>query len=293
MAGNYFELAPVTINTSNTLAGIQSVNYDPRLEISSPDSDGSVTKLLPSVSVSKPILDISTLNVAAALGLMSASGTELPFLALSSLKWYGRKANVNAPTFAGGSTTEQGLGSLGVMYMTGVEAMANKEATMGFRSLLASSDGTTHPVAWSQVAAPADPTTIAPYFLDSVTIDGNSVDEIVSISLQGQITEQNEIGMKVYPRLVRPRAVDWTVTVRHNDLTQERLLQAKNSSIAFVLKAGNAGSPTRGTGSITFTVTGMIGGMGSSRGLGGPAAATHVCRGLRSGSNMPLTWVIV
>jgi len=287
-AGDTFQGSPIVINTNNTLSGMTGVRFNPNLGLIKPATDGRAVHCLVTVGTSAPALECSTLNIAQALALLASSG-ELPYLALTSLKWYHRKVDPNAPKFLATSVHEQYAAAAGTLFFAGLEATANEPAVMSLVALLTSSDGT-DPVTASQVAPPTDPLTIAPYVLDSVTVDGTDVTNVASVSIRPSVQVDTKFGTKPYPRLARPRTVDWGITVRHRDATIIRSKGHKAGAIAVVLKALNTGGPTRGAGTQTWTVTGAITSDGDSGpGVGDSEIVTSVT-GRHDGSNQPCTW---
>ncbi len=289
--GNYFQGAPVLVNAT-VLSGIQKAAYVPNQRLVMPDSDGRAVKTLATEGVIQPVLAIDSLNLAQMMTLLSVSPGEIPYLVLTALGWYGRKVDTNSPGFAAGTVHEKGAATAGVLLFSGLQGNCNDPAVMSLMAHL-SSNGTAHPVAWSQVAAPSDPNTIAPMMLDSLTIDGDPVDELESVAISAAVQMQIEHGALPYPRLVRPRMVDWTMTARHNDLTIERSKIDKAAAMSAVFKGIATGAPVRTTGTLTWTVTGLLHQGGSDRGASGNVGVTSVCRGRHDGTNQPSTWAYV
>ncbi len=294
MAGNYFQGAPVYPNAL-TFSGIQSANYIPNIGLVKPRTDGRPVVCIVTVGKQAPAFECSTLNIAQALSALAAAGSteSLPWLALTAMKWYGRKLDPNSPKFLGTSTHELVTATAGTMFFTGLEAQPNEPAVLSLMSIFTSSNGTTHPLAWTQVAAPTDPSTVAPYFLDTVTVDGTAVDEVLGVSISAGVDVQTEFGMLAYPRFARPRAVDWTINVRHNDKTLERVKTDKSAAIAVTLKNANNGAPTRGATVVTFTVTGTLTQGGSSHPGEGNSEVAHMVTGRHDGTNQPASWTVV
>lgn len=291
MTLNYFRGAPVIINSSITLQGMTRADLNPNIGQIKPDTDGRTMKCIVTEGQSAPALEMSTMDVALALTSLS-SGNELPFLALTDLKWYALLQDQNAPAAAAGTVHEQGHATAGTLFMTGLDCVANREAVMHLAAPLTSSDGSTIPYSYSQVTLPSDPGLIAPYTIDSVTIAGTTVNEVASISLRAAVDLQTEFGMKPYPRLARPRKVDWTLSVRHNNLSLERLIAEQGASIIVTLKPLATGGPTRGTPTMTWTVPGAVFRGTSSRPGAGNAALEHIAVGRFDGVNYPATWSV-
>ena len=290
MSGNYFQLSPVLVNGVTTLAGIQDVQENPGIEVYLSQSDGSVSGMLATVAKAAPALTVPTLNIKQALDLLATTGP-VPFLILTGLTWSDKKQAAGGPTFAAGSTSEQKAATAGLLYFAGLEAGANTPAMLTLAAQLASTDGLTDPIAPTLVTAPTEPASIVPYFLDSVTMDGTLIDEIESISITPGVALQIEHGLRPYPVLVRVRAVDWTITVRHRDATFHRIkTNAKDTSIAVVLKAANSGGPTRGASTVNFTINGLLYNAGSGRPTGGQSEYTTTLRGRRNGATQSATW---
>ena len=289
---DYYQGAPLVINTSNVISGMQGVNYVPNVGTIAPDTDGRPVKCLVTEGTVAPALDIATLNVAQVLALLSASPNHLPTLALTDLKWFDRRQNAAAPGIATGTVHEQGAFSSGVLFFTGLEGGANEPAVMSLMALGLSGNGDTHPAAFTQVAAPTDPLTIAALVLDSVTIDGTAVDEAISASIRASVEVQTEFGLKPYPRFARPRKVDWSLTVRHKNQSLQRLKADKPATIATTWKLLNTGGPTRGATTVSWSVTGLLHSAGSTRPGSGDSETTHVVIGRHDGTNQPSTWSI-
>ncbi len=294
MSGNYFQGAPIFLNTT-ALGGMQKVGYIPNISLVKPRTDGRATTCIATIGKQAPAVDCSTQNLAAYLALMAAAGSTvaLPFLALTDLKWYGRKEDPNSPKFLATSVHELATATAGTSFMTGISATANEPAVLSFMNILTCSDGTTHPITWTQAAAPADANTIAPYFLSTVAIDGTTVDEVNSVDISVGVDVQTEFGMLPYPRFARPRAVDWSITVRHNDKTVERVKTDKAAAIVVTFKNANNGAPTRGATVITFTVTGLLSQGGTDYPGEGNTESTHMVTGRHDGTNQPASWTVV
>jgi hypothetical protein len=293
MAANYLG-SKISLNGSD-IVGITSVSYEPGRTAILPQTDGRGTATLAGVTRCQPVLSIVSLSVGAVLSAMEASGSDLPYKTLSStgLIWTDRKVSANAPTIDASSVHEQAAAALGVIAVTGIEAQDGEPATISAVCYPTSSNGTTDPVAFSQVAAPADVTTITPWILDSVTLDSTAIAEVIGVSLGISIDWQIEFGSKVFPQMARPRRSDWTLTIRHRDRTVPRVKLDKDSNASFVLKSIDSGGPTRGSGTVTVTVTGLIHQGGASQGQD-PTEITTIVRGRfkTSGSVMPGTWAV-
>ena len=283
----------ISINSS-AYAGNQDVRYSPGREPLVPRTDGRGVATFAGITRCVPSVAVQTLNVKTILAILAASGAELPYLVLTDLKWIDRRVSSNAPTIDSGSTAEQAAVTAGILAMTGIEAGADAPAVMSLLAYPTSSDGTTDPVAFTQVAAPAEATAIAPFILDSVALDSTAIAEVSGVSLGIGIDWQIEHGLKPFPQLVRPRASDWTMTIRHRDRTIPRTKADKDSNASFVLKDLQVGTSTRGSQSVTFTVTGMIH-QGDAGQTQDSSEITTVVRGRfkTSGSVMPGTWAIV
>jgi hypothetical protein len=259
MAIDYFSASPIVVN-GTTLLGGQSLSYEPGREIFAPQNDGGVVHLIAGVSRCTPTVAITTKGVKAMLDILAASGAgvPLPYLDLTGLTMVGRKGSPNAPTFAAGSVHEQVAMADGCLAFTGLEASANEDAVLSAVAYGIAADGDTDPVVLSQVAAPAAPSAIAPYVLDSVTLDGTAVEEVSGVSVSASIDWQVEHGLKPFPILVRPRFVDWTLTVRHADLGLMRTKLDKAATGSFVLKNRQTGGPTRGSSTVSISVVGVL-----------------------------------
>lgn len=290
MSGNYFQLSPVLVNGVTTLAGIQDVQENPALSIYVSASDGSLAGMLATVSQADPALSIPTLNCKQALDLLATTGP-VPFLTLTGLTWTDKKQAANGPTFAAGTTSEQKAATGGILYFGGLEAAANTPAVMTLMAQLISTDGLADPITPTLVTAPTDPASIVPYFLDSVTMDGGVIDEIDSISITPGVLMQVEHGLRPYPVFTRIRQVDWSITVKHKDASFHRIkTNAKDTSIAVVLKAANSGGPTRGASTVNFTLNGLMYNVASARPTGGQSDYSTTLRTRRNGATQPATW---
>ncbi len=126
-----------------------------------------------------------------------------------------------------------------------------------------------------------------------MTIDSTDVTDFVSVSIQPTVDVQTRFGSKPYPRLARPRGVDWVLTVRHNDASIVRGKVNKAGAIAVTFKNANNGGPTRGTTVVTFTVTGLIYMGGDNAPGSGDSEFTTIVCGRHDGVNMPATWSVV
>ncbi|MEY2855632.1 MAG: hypothetical protein RL030_2764 [Pseudomonadota bacterium] len=285
---DYFQGSPVLVNAATTLSGIQELSYRPNIGRIKPRSDGRAVHCLITEGQVAPAVELSTLNLAQVHSLMATSG-ELPYVALTGFDWYERKVADAAPTFAAGSVHEKAAAILGTLFFTGLDCNANDAARISLSALFANSTGSTHPVTFTQAAVLTDPLTIAPFTLDSVTIDGTDIPEVESVSIRAAVTVQTEFGMKPYPRIVRPRFVDWSISVRHNNKVIQRTKTDKSAAIAVVLKSLNTGGPTRGTGTSTWTVTGLLTNDGGGQGQDN-SQMTSMVEGRHDGSNQPATW---
>lgn len=259
MAIDFFCSSPMSLN-GTTLLGGQSFSYDPGREIFAPQNDGSTFHLMAGVSKCTPSVTISTKGVKQFMALMAAQSSTnyVPYLDLSSLLLIGRKVGTNAPTFAAGTVHEQVAFADGCIAFTGVEASANEDAILTAVAYGIGTDGDTDPATLTQVTAPSAPSSITPYVLDSCTLDGTAIEEVNGVSVSCNLDWQIEFGAKPFPILVRPRFVDWTMTVRHNDATLMRSKLDKAAAGSVVLKSRATGGPTRGSETATFTVTGVL-----------------------------------
>jgi hypothetical protein len=256
MAIDYAVASPVVIN-STTCTGFQTATYDPGRNIFTAQADGAVPNLMAGVMSATPTISLSTLNCKEVLALLAATGP-LPFLDLSALQLTGRKVAPNSPTFSGGTDSERVSFTDGVIAFTGLEASANDKAIMSLMAYGIAADGDTDPVTLAAVAAPSVPGSVAPYVLDSCTLDSLAIDEVLSVSVAADITWQVEHGAKPFPILVRPRSVDWSLTVRHNDPSLFRSKADKAATGSIVLKALATGGPTRGASTVNFSVVGLL-----------------------------------
>lgn len=278
------------------IPGNTGVSYDPGRSVEAPDTDGRGTKTFVGTLMAVPRVELQSLAIKATMAAMASSGADLPYLALSAgqLTWTHRQGAANGPTIAGGSVHEQrtiAASCTGCLAVTGVECAAGGTASLSAVAYLASNNGTTDPVAQAQVAAPADVTTVQPMTLDAATIDATAVSDVISVSLAIAISWTVEHGMKPFPQVVRPRASDWTMTIRHRDPTIGRIKGDKDSSGSFTLIAVGSG-PTRGADTVTFTVTGLITNGGDTQSPSGPPEFVTIIRGRYNGTTMPGTWVI-
>lgn len=291
---NLYQLSPILWGaTPNVLAGIQRCAYNPNVDRIAPDTDGRATKTHISIGKKAPALEIQTLDLGEALALtgMDFSGL-IPLAPLTSLKFIGRKESPTAPTFSTSADSEQLQATGGILFMTGIEAQANTPAVMSLMAAFTSSDGVTDPVAATQITAPTDPLLLAPWVLDSVSIDGVDVPEVTGVSISTGAELQSEFGAKVFPRLTRVRKVDWMIKVVHNSLARQRLTLEKAGAMVVVLKQLNTGGPTRGSGTITITVTGTIFEDGTEFSQQNVAVTTSV-QGRHDGTNNPVTITVV
>lgn len=256
MATDYTVASPVVINAT-TCNGFQTATYDPGREVFTAQADGSVVNLMAGVMRASPMISLATLNCKQVLDLLASSGP-LPYLDLTALQLVGRKVSGNAPTFSGGTDSERVALTDGVIAFTGLEANANDKAIMSLMAYGIGADGNTDPVALAAVTAPAAPSSVAPYVLDSCTLDSLAIEEVAGVSVQAAIEWQVEHGTKPFPILVRPRSVDWTLTVRHNDPSFFRGKGDKAATGSIVLKALSTTGPTRGASTVNFSVVGLL-----------------------------------
>lgn len=256
MAIDYTVASPVLINAT-TCNGFQTATYDPGREIFTAQADGSVVSLMAGVMRATPMISLATLNCKQVLDLLASSGP-LPYLDLSALQLVGRKVSANAPTFSGGTDSERVAFADGVIAFTGLEASANEKAVMSLMAYGIGTDGDTDPVTLAAVTAPSVPASVAPYVLDSCTLDSLAIEEVAGVSVQADITWQIEHGAKPFPILVRPRSVDWSLTVRHNDPSFFRGKGDKAATGSIVLKSLSTTGPTRGASTVNFSVVGLL-----------------------------------
>jgi len=283
------QLSPIIVNTT-ARGGVLSCDYSPGRSILTPMHDGLVHRTLAKVITGEPSLSISTANVSEWLGILAASASsQIPYLTLTGITWIDRLLSANAPTNAAGSVHEQGTATSGTLCMTGLSAPANQPATMSLMAMIMSADGT-DPVAFSQVAAPADGTTLASWVLDSCTLDGTAVDYVDSVTVTPEITWEIQRGPKAFPIFVRPHRVDWSISVAHRNIELQRTKGDKAATGSVVLKNLATGGPTRGSSTVTFSVVGLLHQGGTSRGADSSATATTVIRGAHA--TAPATWAI-
>lgn len=284
----------VTIGAA-ALPGITGVDYDPGRNVEAPDTDGRGTKTFVGTLTAVPRITLQSLAIKAVMDGMAASGADLPFRTLTAgqLTWTHRQGTPNAPTILVTSVHEQrtiAASCTACLALTGVDCSTGGTASLSMIAYAVSSNGTTDPIAKSQVAAPADVTAVTPFTLDAVTIDGVAVTDVISVSLSIAITWTIEHGMKPFPQTVRPRASDWTLTIRHRDPVVGRLRSDKDSAASFTLVAVGAG-PTRAANTVQFTVTGLITDGGDSQAPTDPSSFVTIVRGRFNGTTMPGTWV--
>jgi len=113
------------------------------------------------------------------------------------------------------------------------------------------------------------------------------MEETSGVSVACNIDWQIEFGLKPFPILVRPRFADWTLTVRHNDVSLMRTKLDKAAAGSVVLKSRATGGPTRGIETVTFTVTGVL----YQGGRTDPATGNvEVVTTVRGAGTTPATW---
>jgi hypothetical protein len=252
--------------------------------------DGLVHRTMAKVITGEPSLSIATANVGEWLGILAASAaSQIPYLTLTGISWIDRTLSANAPTNAAGSVHEQGAATSGTLAMTGLTAPANQPATMNLVAMIMSSDGN-DPVAFSQVAAPADGTTLASWVLDSCTLDGTAVDYVESVQVTPEITWEIQRGPKAFPIFVRPHRVAWSMAVTHRNVELQRTKGDKAATGSVVLKNLATGGPTRGSSTVTFSVVGLLHQSGSARGADSSATCTTTIRGAHATASA--TWAI-
>ena len=169
---NAFDLSALSLNGS-AISGTGSIAYDPALEILSPAADGASLEYFHAAARGAPRMEITHLNLAGIVGVLTGAP---PVVALSSTGALAiaRKEATDSNAFAGGTVHEQIAIALGLAALTRVGGSAGQPAEVTFSVFGRSSDGDTAPVAFSAVAAPAQATAIAPYILDTVTVNGTS-----------------------------------------------------------------------------------------------------------------------
>jgi hypothetical protein len=282
------QLSPIQIN-STARGGVISCEYSAGRGILAPMHDGLVTRTLAKVITGEPSLAITTANVGEWLGILAASASsQIPYLTLTGVTWIDRTLSANAPTDAAGSVHEQGTASSGTLCMTSLSAPANQSATLSLVAMIKSADGT-DPVTFSQVAAPSAGTVMAGWVLDSCTMDGTLVDYVDAVTVTPEITWEIQRGPKPFPIFVRPHRVDWSMAVTHRNLELQRTKGDKSATGSVVLKNLATGGPTRGSSTVTFSLTGLLHHGGSSRGADSSATCTTT---LRAAGTAPATWAI-
>jgi hypothetical protein len=288
MASNAYNLAPVTVNTTQR-GGVQRVNDDPAREIIAPLHSGGATRTLAAMATGTPTVSIDTLNVYEWLGILAASGP-LPYLTLTDLKWIGRQQALNAPSNAAGTVHEQGAATAGILAFTGLSVAPRQAATMSLMAYLTAANSTTDPVTYTQVTAPTDPGVIAAMTIDSLTLDSTTIEDVLGVDIACAIEWTVRRGVGPYPTLIHPKHVDWTMTIRHENKTIPRTKAQKAANAALVLKNYVTGSPTLGSSIQTWTVTGMLYQGANSMATENPAEVTTIIRGRYDGSIQPCTW---
>lgn len=288
MASTTFNMAPVVVNTA-AKGGVIRINDDPAREVIAPLHGGGSTRTLAAIATGTPTVSVDTLNAYEWLALLSASGP-LPYLTLTDLKWIARAAANNAPGNAAGSIHEQGAATAGILAFTGLSVAPRQAATMSLIAYLTAASSATDPVAYTQVAAPADPGVVAAMTIDSLTVDSTAIEDVIGVDISCAIDWTIRRGVGWAPTLVHPKHVDWTMTVRHENKAIPRIKADKAANAVLVLKNLATGSPTLGSSIQTWTVTGMVYQGPNSVATESPNEVTTIIRGRYNGSIQPATW---
>ena len=286
-----YDASTLLVNAT-TLAGILATGYSPGARRAVLSHSGRQTPTLAGITQYDPRMSVSCVAIKSALDLFGVQGANIiPWLSLSALQWTARKLKIDGPDPEAGSVHERGAATAGTLVFAGLEAPAGGDATISLMAHLISANGTTDPVTWTQQAAPADPATAAPYILDSVSLDGLSLDSVTGVSVSAGSSIERGHGMMPFPRMARIGNVDWSMVIKHQDASLFRAKPDRDAAGSIVLKDRlNGGGNARGTSTVSFSVTGLVEhGDGELR-HGDRAGYTTTITGRSVGGNASASW---
>ena len=301
MAQRHFSMSALQLN-GTTFAGGQSFSYDPGLSVVSPTTDGASDEIFHSVQRSMPRIDFTTLELAALLNASFLAPTATPpFLALNGTtgaRLVGRLQATDSNAHAAGSVHESLVIARGLVYLTGINAQVGSPAELSGRILGKSADGDTNPVALSQIAAPSEPNTIAPYILDSVSINGTVDDACTGVSLTIEAGERFEHGPNVFPTFVgigQGSAVKYRLQITTDDESLHRSVGdiGAEQQVVVVIRNMTQGG-TRGANTVTITTNnGLLVSTGRSQSGQGKGSITLEHHPRRNSGTAPITISVV
>lgn len=292
MALNAFDLSALSLNGS-AVSGTGSIAYDPALDVLSLASDGDSSERFHAVAGGSPRFEVTHMNIAAIVGLITGAP---PVLALSSTGALAiaRKEATDSNTFAGGTVHEQIAIALGLACLTRIGGSAGQPADCTFSIYGRSSDGDVAPVAFSAVAAPAQATALAPYILDTVTVNGVAIDDVQSAELTIEPAVRTERGPKIWPLHVAaaqngPAVYRLRLECYDSSLIRSATAAGVEQQIVATFKNLAQGG-TRGASTVTITTNaGMLIPIGRNDSSGARSSVTLEHRPRANGATAPVT----
>lgn len=268
---------------------------DRGVEVESDGSDGTVYETAHHVISRKPMADLKTRALKAALGLLAGS-LDLPLVVLNGttgLVMYGAKAASDGPAFAGGSVHVSRTGLRGVVYMAGVRWARKQKAEMTLKALFRSADGTTASIAEGTAALPAAPTPDQGFALTALTLNGVAVGAVNSVDLSADPKLEHDYSTGLpEPVDINGAGARGKLAVALKADIGDLDLGAGTGAVSLVFTRYAIGGGFT-TDTVTFTLNGQwsveesIGGDNGS-----PMSRSLLVRTRHDGTNRPLAWAV-
>lgn len=208
----------VKVGSATYIDGIQSVSISQGLQTALESGDGEVFASFGSLAMGGPTARFSSLNLAAVLNAIGASGTAV---GASGITLYSRsKAQGGTNVAAGTGTHVSYLINNGIMVPRRISARSNGNASIDVE-VTARQQTTTAPVTYSAAATlPGNtPGVSEVWTVGPVEINGTVLSGIQSIDLDFGVSILAERGdSDVYPTFVTVRSIRPTLRVRTNHI---------------------------------------------------------------------------
>lgn len=238
-----FALQYITNDTTD-IHGIESQNYDPRLEAAAEASDGLLHIAGRHFHAAAPMLSFRSRDLQSLATLLDGNA-DAPYIALAGngLQWYAADMSTTAPGYKAGSEHNKYAATSGALVLDRLSWAHGQHAVCECSAFFLSGDGTTAPVSTSTVSLPTQAAWTSGYRLTSLTVGGSSVTTgFVSLELTVAHGVENNVpdtcrslGLPYPTQLAMPGA--------HGQIDMQMIVEVQDLDI----------SPTSGDVSATFT----------------------------------------
>lgn len=293
-ANTAFGIQHIVTNGSAVFSGMQSTNYEPRLEHVPEASNGSLHQtahhfLRAAQRCVGQTKDLGVVNT------LYGGNADTPSFAITAWDMYAAEQSTTAPGYLTTSSHTKFAATTGHSFLDSI-TWDGGLAMADFSTYFISSDGETDPVTQTNNnALPTQDVFTEGYSLFSLTVGGSALENLDSLTITINHGAENNVQAtcydtgKPYPKTMAMPGAHGPIEVICEIAARDISVSPANGDVVAVFKERASGG-FFGSNTVTVTINGIIENLlGATGSTGSPMNRGLVCRGHYDGTNKPIT----